>query len=461
MFTNKNITMLWLMFLFTISFSFDTSNIVVVVLSQHEGYHAAHAKLLKDKIIEETLAFDQNLPKFVLTHEEHLNGSWTYFPLIPILCSRFPKAEWFLFCSDNTAIKFQELVKLLDNYNASKEYWLGHALYDKDPTIIHHFADQPKKLKYPNVASGFAISNTLMKLLNNRLKIHGVPETDFSIDASYEFANYIFNKGNGTRLTHVPEFCGFFTANCVTYPKGFHACTNSVSRGKIYVAVKTYDANHQSRIPIISKTWLKHVKNYGLFSNVEDKKLKNVIVVPNTKLGHCAKTYAILQHVDKILQSQRIDWLVIADDDTIFSIARLTRLLTCYNPNNPVALGERYGFRVIHNDGYEYLTGGAGLVLSAPLVHRIVKSAACKCPRSTTPDDMFIFGICLNKVGVRPTHSPLFHQARPIDYSMDYLSSQEPVSFHKFWMIDPIQVYEQWFKEADYMLQSTWQHTEL
>ncbi|KAK0094051.1 hypothetical protein PV326_011937 [Microctonus aethiopoides] len=374
MFTNKNITMLWLMFLFTISFSFDTSNIVVVVLSQHEGYHAAHAKLLKDKIIEETLAFDQNLPKFVLTHEEHLNGSWTYFPLIPILCSRFPKAEWFLFCSDNTAIKFQELVKLLDNYNASKEYWLGHALYDKDPTIIHHFADQPKKLKYPNVASGFAISNTLMKLLNNRLKIHGVPETDFSIDASYEFANYIFNKGNGTRLTHVPEFCGFFTANCVTYPKGFHACTNSVSRGKIYVAVKTYDANHQSRIPIISKTWLKHVKNYGLFSNVE---------------------------------------------------------------------------------------GGAGLVLSAPLVHRIVKSAACKCPRSTTPDDMFIFGICLNKVGVRPTHSPLFHQARPIDYSMDYLSSQEPVSFHKFWMIDPIQVYEQWFKEADYMLQSTWQHTEL
>lgn len=63
-----------------------------------------------------------------------------------------------------------------------------------------------------------------MKLLNNWLKIRGVPETDFSIDASYEFANYIFNKGNGTRLTHVPEFCGFFTTNCVTYPKGFHAC---------------------------------------------------------------------------------------------------------------------------------------------------------------------------------------------------------------------------------------------
>lgn len=140
---------------------------------------------------------------------------------------------------------------------------------------------------------------------------------------------------------------------------------------------------------------------------------------------------------------------------------RLTRLLTCYNPNNPNAIGERYGYRVIKAIGYEYLTGGAGLALSASLVRRIVETPACKCPTATTPDDMFLFGICLNRVGVRPTHSPLFHQARPVDYSLAYLASQEPVSFHKFWMIDPVQVYEQWFAEADATLQTNPRHTEL
>jgi hypothetical protein len=43
--------------------------------------------------------------------------------------------------------------------------WLGHALHDTEPTIIHHYAfyDDPKKFKYPNVASGTAISGALLQ----------------------------------------------------------------------------------------------------------------------------------------------------------------------------------------------------------------------------------------------------------------------------------------------------------
>ena len=53
-------------------------------------------------------------------------------------------------------------------------------------------------------------------------------------------------------------------------------------------------------------------------------------------------------------------------------------------------------------------------------------------------------------------------KARPMDYAISYLASQEPISFHKFWEIDPLEVYEQWFAEAD----RAWkfikpQHTEL
>lgn len=91
----------------------------------------------------------------------------------------------------------------------------------------------------------------------------------------------------------------------------------------------------------------------------------------------------------------------------------MLRLLTCYNSETPIAIGERYGFRLWDNlYGYEYLTGGAGLALSKPLVHEMIQPGRCNCPSSTTPDDMYLFGICLARIGVQPVHSPLFHQVR-------------------------------------------------
>lgn len=41
--------------------------------------------------------------------------------------------------------------------------WIGHTLYDREPTIIHHFAQHAKRFRYPHMASGFAISVTLLK----------------------------------------------------------------------------------------------------------------------------------------------------------------------------------------------------------------------------------------------------------------------------------------------------------
>ena len=90
--------------------------------------------------------------------------------------------------------------------------------------------------------------------------------------------------------------------------------------------------------------------------------------------------------------------------------------MTCYNPLKPVAIGERYGYRTSYMHGYDYLTGGAGVVLSAAAVEQMIKPGVCECPTETTPDDMYLFGVCLSHLGIKVTHSPLFHQ----------------VSFHKF-----------------------------
>ena len=42
----------------------------------------------------------------------------------------------------------------------------------------------------------------------------------------------------------------------------------------------------------------------------------------------------------------------------LFSVPRLRRLLACYDPKEPILLGERYGYGCNTGNGYEYITGG-------------------------------------------------------------------------------------------------------
>lgn len=40
-------------------------------------------------------------------------------------------------------------------------------------------------------------------------------------------------------------------------------------------------------------------------------------------------------------------------------------------------------------------------------------------------------------------------QARPPDYAPGYLLNEEPISFHKHWLINPVKIYEEWFMKED------------
>ncbi|CAK9820506.1 B3glct [Anthophora plagiata] len=438
----------------------NPNDIVIVILNQKEGYHIAHANVLKESIVEQADVFDKDPPKIILSHELNINGTWTIIPLLDFLLDTYETSKWFFFCLENTAIRLNKLLNTLSRFKENKNLWIGHALYDHEPTIIHHFADHNKKFKYPHIASGFAITSTLLTSLVKKITEGERPKDIFSIDASYEFASFVLKVDKGVQLTHVSELCVISSSNCATYPRFFHPCGSSVTPENVYFAVKTCAKYHVERIPIIKNTWAKYATNIGYFSDAVDKYLPDVFVVPNTTHGHCTKTYNILIEADQILKRKSLNWLIISDDDTIFSVARLLRLLTCYNSNTLLAIGERYGFYLWNNPyGYEYLTGGAGVVLSAPLVHEMIKPGRCDCPSSTTPDDMYLFGICLARIGAQLVHSPMFHQARPTDYATAYLASQEPVSFHKFWMLEPLKVYDEWFAEADKFLSK--RHEEL
>lgn len=93
----------------------------------------------------------------------------------------------------------------------------------------------------------------------------------------------------------------------------------------------------------------------------------------------------------------------------VISVPRLQELLSCYDVEFPVALGERYGYNIYNKQGYNYITGGGGIVLNRALVRKLIESETCNCPSISSPDDMFL-GVCIARLGIDITHSSLFHQ---------------------------------------------------
>ncbi|XP_014677413.1 PREDICTED: beta-1,3-glucosyltransferase-like, partial [Priapulus caudatus] len=237
---------------------------------------------------------------------------------------------------------------------------------------------------------------------------------------------------------------------CVSsYPTRFPDCGPPASQDDVFFAVKTCEKFHTERVPVVQRTWGKHAKHIEIYSEKEDTSIPTVYLgVNNTERGHCAKTFAILRRALEQPLISKMQWLVIADDDTLLSVRRMLQLLACYDPRQAVALGERYAYGATAGFGYDYLTGGSSMVFSITAVRQMLDSGRCMCPTPDTPDDMTI-GMCLKSLGIPVTHSPYFHQARPEDYSEDMLSHQLPVSFHKHWMVDPYRVYDDWFADAD------------
>ncbi|KAH0625073.1 hypothetical protein JD844_033138 [Phrynosoma platyrhinos] len=340
----------------------------------------------------------KELPTVLLIHQMDSEGAWTILPLMHKFSVAYSRNfSWIFFCEEDTRIHIVKLLKTLRRYDKSKELFLGKALHDDESTIIHHygFAENPTVFKFPDFAAGWALSIPLVKKLAKRLKNEPL-KSDFTIDLKYE--------------------------------------GDPVKNMDIFVAVKTCRKFHGDRIPIVKQTWEAEATFIEYYSDFAESSIPTVdLGVPNTERGHCGKTFAILERFLN-RSPTTMPWLVVVDDDTLI---RLQKLLSCYDPSEPVILGERYGYG-LGSGGYSYITGGGG----REAVRRLFASK-CRCYSNDAPDDMVI-GMCFSGLGIPVTHSPLFHQARPMDYPKDYLSHQVPISFHKHWNVDPVKVYFQW-----------------
>ncbi|XP_049952285.1 beta-1,3-glucosyltransferase isoform X1 [Schistocerca serialis cubense] len=434
--------------------------VVILIISQKDDHHSEMANNLR-----KLLQSEEPKLKIHLMHEDFDHpGAWTIIPVLKdISIIHGHNSSWLFICDSRTHIVLPALLDLLSHYNSSEETWIGHALVDEERTIIHHFASNDG-FKYPLFVSGFAMSTALLKRLRQRLSENETYQQNFAIDAQYELAQFVWDDGKGPALVDTPFLCSKYRSMCATSPRLIRYCGDAVSRSHIYFAIKTCSKFHKDRVPVIKKTWGKFTGYMEFYSDVADQNIPTInLGVPNTEVGHCAKTMSIIHNV--ALQPQKyptVKWIVITDDDTILSVSRLQELLSCFKSDVPFLLGERYGFNIHRpHGGYNYVTGGGGMVLSLAAAQLIAKSTKCQCPDISTPDDMFL-GSCATRLGIPIIHIPGFHQARTEDYTTDYIESHQPISFHKHWLIDPVHIYREWFAAADVIDPASQKlHTEL
>uniref|UniRef100_A0A182PB35 Fringe-like glycosyltransferase domain-containing protein n=1 Tax=Anopheles epiroticus TaxID=199890 RepID=A0A182PB35_9DIPT len=460
-----------------------------LVLSQPARFNAARAHHLKRSIVEQIRALDQeiapNRPDSVfLTHElfPEQEGAWAITPILghiraAILKSSHQTARWLIVCEEQSHVNVSLLAHHLANEDYREKLFLGYPLYDREATIIHHFAffKNPTSFLYPYLRAGIALTVPLVDHLVHLLAAGSPrpPLSDFFIDAAHEFALLVWQHGQGFPLQPRRYFCAKALPSCAIHgAASSHTdasgagrdspdqqqepdCTdNPTDVDQIMFAVKTCSKYHKDRVPALKQTWTRYVPHLRYFSDVDDPSIPTIATsVPNSSAGHCAKTLEILQLIgDEIRYNrslQAIRWVMLVDDDTILSPSSLARFLSCYDPDRDLYLGERYGYHLMGTDGggYNYVTGGGGIVLSVAILDALQQT--CECPSASSPDDM-ILAACLQRLGIRPIHSPLFHQARPSDYAPELLLDRPgTVSFHKHWQIDPQQVYNRWFRQQD------------
>ncbi|MCJ8742448.1 hypothetical protein PDJAM_G00082100 [Pangasius djambal] len=437
----------------------ELREVVFVIQSQKNSYHIERAEQRRAHLLDQV----QGSPEVVLLHElSEYDGNWGILPVLPLLAEGYCQSFlWIFFLEEETVVNLARLLQVLNRFNPWGEWFLGRALYDAGATIIHHYAfsEEPTAFSYPDFAAGWALSCPLVKRLADYMK-YEPPKSDFTIDLKHEIALYIWEEGRGPALTAVHEFCSELhgspnTEHCATTVNSYlPSCGTLVKREDLFVAVKTCQKFHRDRVLVVKKTWVKDAALLEFYSDIADPAIPTTeLGIPNTESGHCAKTFAILRRFvsGEVTQAP---WLLLVDDDTLISLPRLRRHLRCYDPNEAVSIGERYGYN-LSKGGYSYITGGGGMVFSRVAVRKIL-SSGCDCYSPDAPDDM-VLGMCLNTLGLSVTHSPQFHQARPDDYPKELLLRQSPISFHKHWNINPVAVYQQWLMDSEDLHQQIFQ----
>lgn len=414
-----------------------TNELVILLISQPHIYFLSQ--------IHNASSLISPFVPLLYTHsfDSSVVNSFTISPIFPSILHQYPQMKWLIIGEARTRFQLNELLKYLQS-QTNRSIYLGHGLYDSEPSIIHHYSLDIEN-PYPDFGTGLVISRDILIKLTDRLTKHK-KNIDFIIDVKYEL-NRMINELVEIKLDDRPDlFCYENRSTCLTSIDSsvneFSCERKSIGIDNLYFGIKTFVDFHSSRIPLLKKTWLNSRLKYHLFTNVNDKSHDRLISTnENTERGHCHKTFFIFNHFYEFQPNE--EFLIVADDDTLLSIRRVLQAIRCLLLSNdfPLVLGERYAY----DKFYSYPTGGSSMIFNRQAIQQIISN--CRCPSADTPDDMFI-GMCLKRLEIPLIHLSELHQAQPSAYAKDWLKHQKSISFHKFDGIDVEKIYRD-FLEPD------------
>ena len=154
--------------LFTICLSSVKSRILnetaFVILSQDA--HDTKATVFKDTLTKDLVESGVETPIVLLLHKDlPILGGWSIFPILdPLLTNYSAGVNWFVFLNEWSKVDTSIFEELLQEYDSTKEIFLGKALQDEHE-VITHFYEKNLDMKYPDFSAGFVLSRPLVNRL--------------------------------------------------------------------------------------------------------------------------------------------------------------------------------------------------------------------------------------------------------------------------------------------------------
>ena len=103
--------------------------------------HSDIATKNKNNLVASLKTIGSDNPHVILLHEDlPILGGWTIFPILKPLLKNYPKCiKWFVFLDEKGSVDPKLLSELLNKHDTRNELFIGRALQDRHPVIIHHY----------------------------------------------------------------------------------------------------------------------------------------------------------------------------------------------------------------------------------------------------------------------------------------------------------------------------------
>ena len=131
----------------------------------------------------------------------------------------------------------------------------------------------------------------------------------------------------------------------------------------IQYVILSCDAYYITRCQWQKDTWITRT-NHHVFLGCKNRPDWNMVGYDTTD-DYESCPIKVMNFIRNYEPDPSIDWIVFADDDTFIFPHRLQTFLHTLNPSQLLYIGTPW------NDGWEFMSGGAGFVVSRPLFEKL------------------------------------------------------------------------------------------